>query len=86
MTTGKQFILVTAIATTFGPVFAESSSQPTNTGEYAESIRPFHVNFPEAALEQNFGQYEGKKIRLPEKVAEPSQDFLSFHRSEIFAA
>ncbi len=50
MTTGKQFIIVTAIASAFGPFLAESWSQPTNTGEDAESIRPFHVNFPEAAL------------------------------------
>ena len=40
--------------------------------------------FPETALAQNFGQYEGKKIQLPEQVAEPSQPFLSFHRAEIF--
>jgi predicted restriction endonuclease len=40
--------------------------------------------FPETALDQNFGQYEGKKIRLPEQVAEPSEVFLRYHKVEIF--
>jgi len=39
---------------------------------------------PSPALEENFSRFEGKPLRLPEKVAEPSQDFLSYHRSEIF--
>ena len=39
---------------------------------------------PHAALEQNFVQFEGKSIRLPEKLAEPDGEFLSYHRQEIF--
>jgi len=40
--------------------------------------------FPQAALEQSFVPFEGKPIRLPNKLAEPSQDFLSYHRRDIF--
>ena len=40
--------------------------------------------FPEPALEQNFVPYEGKPIRLPEKLAEPEGEFLRYHRMEIF--
>jgi hypothetical protein len=40
--------------------------------------------FPEPALESSFVAFEGKAIRLPEKVAEPSQTFLMFHRRSIF--
>jgi len=40
--------------------------------------------FPEPALEQNFVPYEGKPIRLPEKLAEPDGEFLRYHRMEIF--
>ncbi len=40
--------------------------------------------FPQSALEQNFVPFEGKLIRLPTKLAEPSEDFLCYHREEIF--
>lgn len=41
-------------------------------------------NFSQPALEQNFAPYEGKSIRLPEKLSEPSPDFLRYHRETIF--
>jgi predicted restriction endonuclease len=41
--------------------------------------------FPQPILEQNFIPFEGKSIRLPEKLTEPSSEFLSFHRRKIFA-
>ena len=50
MTTSRQFILVTAIATTIGPVFADSSSQTVPSSGQADSMRPFRVKFPEEAL------------------------------------
>src|SRR3954466_6484634 len=50
MTHSKEFILITAIATSFGPVIADTVSQTTGVGEHGDSIRPFHINFPEAAL------------------------------------
>jgi predicted restriction endonuclease len=40
--------------------------------------------FPQPALEQNFVSFEGKPIRLPEKLAEPDGDFLRYHRDEVF--
>jgi putative restriction endonuclease len=40
--------------------------------------------FPEPALEQNFVPFEGKSIRLPEKLAEPDGEFLEFHRESVF--
>jgi hypothetical protein len=40
---------------------------------------------PQPALQRNFVAYEGKSIRLPEKLAEPSQEFLAYHRTELFA-
>lgn len=40
--------------------------------------------FPQPALEQSFVPFEGKAIRLPEKLAEPDAEFLSFHRDEVF--
>jgi len=42
--------------------------------------------FPQPALEQNFIPYEGKPIRLPNKLAEPDLNFLQFHREKIFKA
>lgn len=39
---------------------------------------------PSLSIEQNFGQFEGKPIRLPEKFAEPDRTFISFHRRIIF--
>jgi putative restriction endonuclease len=40
--------------------------------------------FPQPALEQNFVPFEGKPIRLPEKLAEPDAGFLRFHRETLF--
>jgi putative restriction endonuclease len=40
---------------------------------------------PHPALELNFSKFEGKPIRMPEKSAFPSPDFLSYHREEVFA-
>ncbi|MCX7824196.1 MAG: HNH endonuclease [Verrucomicrobiae bacterium] len=40
--------------------------------------------FPQPALEQNFVPFEGKPIRLPSKLAQPDQDFLRYHRDEVF--
>ena len=42
--------------------------------------------FPQPALEQSFTPFEGQPIRLPEQLAEPDPDFLSYHRSAIFNA
>jgi predicted restriction endonuclease len=41
--------------------------------------------FPQPALEQNFAPFEGKAISLPEKLAEPDPDFLSYHRTTVFS-
>jgi hypothetical protein len=40
--------------------------------------------FPQPALEQSFVPFEGQRIHLPNKLAEPSQDFLGYHRKEVF--
>lgn len=40
--------------------------------------------FPEEALEKNFTAYEGKEIRMPEKVAQPAGEFFEWHRSSVF--
>ena len=40
--------------------------------------------FPQPALEQSFVPFEGQRIHLPDKLAEPSQDFLGYHRQEVF--
>lgn len=40
--------------------------------------------FPQPALEQNFIPFEGRPIRLPEKLAEPDGDFVRYHRDEVF--
>ena len=42
--------------------------------------------FPQPALEQNFLPYEGRGIRLPERLAEPAKDFIRYHRETIFKA
>ena len=39
---------------------------------------------PQPTLEQNFIQFEGKPIRLPEKLAMPDSEFLHHHRQNIF--
>jgi HNH endonuclease len=39
---------------------------------------------PSEALEHNFSRFEGKSIRLPEKVAEPNPAFLRYHHKNIF--
>jgi putative restriction endonuclease len=40
--------------------------------------------FPQALLEQNFLPFEGMPIRLPEKLAEPYEEYLFYHRETIF--
>jgi hypothetical protein len=40
--------------------------------------------FPQPVLEQNFVPYEGKPIRLPDKLAEPDPGCLSYHRENVF--
>ncbi len=40
--------------------------------------------FPQQTLQQNFARFEGTKIRLPEKLAEPDVDFVSYHRERVF--
>jgi hypothetical protein len=40
--------------------------------------------FPQPALEQSFLPFEAQQIKLPDKIAEPSQAFLQHHRREIF--
>lgn len=40
--------------------------------------------FPQPALEQNFVPFEGKPIRLPDKLAEPDSEFLRYHREVLF--
>jgi putative restriction endonuclease len=47
----------------------------------SKQLRKF---FPQPALEVNFVPFEGARIRLPDKLAEPEASFLSFHRDEIF--
>ena len=39
---------------------------------------------PQPILEQNFVSFEGKPIRLPDKLAEPDSEFLRYHREELF--
>jgi len=39
---------------------------------------------PQLVLKQNFVKFEGRRIRLPEKLAEPYVPFLSYHRRRIF--
>jgi len=38
----------------------------------------------ELSVESNFSAFEGKPIRLPEKLAEPDPEFLRYHRDQIF--
>lgn len=40
--------------------------------------------FPHPSLEMNFRSFEGKLLRLPEKIAEPNEAFLAYHRETIF--
>jgi putative restriction endonuclease len=42
------------------------------------------AHFPQPALEQNFVPFVGQAIRLPDKLAEPNAEFLSYHRKSIF--
>jgi putative restriction endonuclease len=41
-------------------------------------------HLPQESLANNFVAFEGKVIRPPEKLAEPDDDFLSYHRTTIF--
>jgi len=47
----------------------------------SKQLRKF---FPQPALEQNFAPFEGKPIRLPDKLAEPDAEFLRYHRDMLF--
>ena len=40
--------------------------------------------FPQPMLERSFVPFEGKAIRLPQKIAEPDPAFLRHHRDVIF--
>jgi putative restriction endonuclease len=41
--------------------------------------------FPQPALEQNFAPFAGAAVRLPKKLAEPSVEFLTYHRERVFS-
>ncbi len=41
-------------------------------------------HFPQPALEQNFVPFDGQPIRLPDKLAEPSSEFVQYHREFTF--
>ncbi|MES2694203.1 MAG: HNH endonuclease [Verrucomicrobiota bacterium] len=43
-------------------------------------------HFSQPALAQNFAPYKAQAIRLPEKLSEPSLEFLRYHRETIFKA
>ena len=47
----------------------------------SEKLKRF---LPSPALEHNFSRFEGQAIRMPEKLAEPHANFVSFHRTTIF--
>jgi len=40
--------------------------------------------FPQATLEQCFASFEGQRIRLPDKLAEPDSACLAHHREHVF--
>jgi putative restriction endonuclease len=40
--------------------------------------------FPHKTLEESFVPFEGKRIRSPEQLAEPSAEYLKYHREKIF--
>jgi predicted restriction endonuclease len=46
--------------------------------------RQLRSYFPHTLLEQNFVPFEGEKIRMPDKVAEPDTKMLGYHRARIF--
>ena len=53
--------------------------------EFAMLISPRLRNFlPQESLEINFFEFEGKPIRMPDKIAAPSGEFLYYHREHIF--
>lgn len=41
-------------------------------------------SLPQESLEKNFCEFEGKPIRMPDKLAAPSGEFLRYHREHIF--
>lgn len=41
-------------------------------------------HFPQPTLEANFVPFEGKPIRLPDKLAEPATEHIAYHRDRIF--
>jgi predicted restriction endonuclease len=40
--------------------------------------------YPQAALEQNFMPFEGRRVRGPQMIAEPAAEFLDYHRTAVF--
>ncbi len=40
--------------------------------------------YPQPALEDNFIPYRGRPITRPDKLAEPAQEFIRYHRDHIF--
>lgn len=39
---------------------------------------------PERTVSENFGAYEGNRLRIPEEGLTPNQEFLRKHRDEVF--
>ena len=46
--------------------------------------RRLKQHFPLTFLEQAFVPFEGRPIRLPDKIADPDSAFVRFHRKKIF--
>jgi putative restriction endonuclease len=46
--------------------------------------RRLRAHLSQSTLECNFTPFEGVRIRMPEKLAEPSSLFLAYHRDAIF--
>jgi hypothetical protein len=46
--------------------------------------RRLKTYFPQPTLEQNFVPFEGQRIHLPNKLAEPDRGYLRYHRDEVF--
>ena len=57
---------------TFGPGFEMMLSGVLRSMAGAPSVDAF------------FTAYEGRSISMPEKLAEPSPEFLEYHRKELF--
>jgi putative restriction endonuclease len=62
----------------------DSGLMTLDTNLHVVLSKRLRSHFPQPALEQNFVPFEGKPIRLPDKLAEPDEQFLRYHREEIF--